>query len=267
MGQKRKVNSPSINNRFYDELNEAWYSAEDHPIALLRAENALRNPWILQTLKEYELKQPRLSSRLSVLDLGCGGGLLSNFLAQANYQVTGIDLSLSSISLAQRKDATQTVRYLQGDVKALPFENQSFDVVCAMDLLEHVEEPNLVIKEASRVLKPQGLFFFHTFNRTFWSYLLVIKCVEWLVPNVPEHMHVYSLFIRPKELTQYCRNAHLQVNTLRGLAPKIPTRAFLKSLKQRKIDPDFPFHFTSSLKTGYVGIAVRLTQGTTTNSP
>ena len=256
MGKKRKVKpSPSINNAFYDDLDEAWYCAENHPIALLRAENAVRNPWILKTLKEHQEKTPNVP--LSILDLGCGGGLLSNTLSLAGYQVTGVDLSLRSLAQAKQKDTTQSVHYLQGDVRSLPLEKESFDVVCAMDLLEHVEDPAQVILEASRVLKPGGLFFFHTFNRTLLSYFLVIKCVEWLVPNVPPQMHVYSLFIRPEELKSYCRSAAIQVVSLQGLAPKIPSSAFWKSLRTRIIGPDFPFAFTSSLKTGYVGIAVR----------
>ncbi|HEY4254745.1 MAG TPA: bifunctional 2-polyprenyl-6-hydroxyphenol methylase/3-demethylubiquinol 3-O-methyltransferase UbiG, partial [Chlamydiales bacterium] len=178
-----------INNAFYDELGSEWLNRFDHPIALLRAENRTRVPWIVNEIGE------RVMGPAKVLDVGCGAGLLTNQLSLEGHTVSGVDLSDSSLEVAKRTDTTQNVQYLKANAYCLPFPNETFDVVSAMDVLEHVEEPNCLIAEASRVLKPNGVFFFHTFNRNLLSYLLIIKGVEWCVKNAPKNMHVYPLFI------------------------------------------------------------------------
>lgn len=236
-----------INNAFYEELKERWYTDWAHPIALLRKENEVRNPWILQKIETL------LGPKQKVLDIGCGGGFLTNDLARANHSVTGIDLSLSSLQVACEKDETKQVRFIQANALQLPFANESFNVVCAMDLLEHVEEPLQVIREASRVLKDRGLFFFHTFNRNFFSWLLVIKGMEWCIPNTPSNIHLYSLFIKPKELSCWLLENQIQVEQITGLVPHIFSPAFCKSLIKRTVDPKVRFRLSPSLATGYMG--------------
>jgi 2-polyprenyl-6-hydroxyphenyl methylase/3-demethylubiquinone-9 3-methyltransferase len=124
-----------------------------------------------------------------------------------------------------------------------------------MDLLEHVEDPSKVIEEASRVLKPGGLFFFHTFNRNPLSYLLIIKGVDWFVRNAPKNMHVYRLFIKPKELKSFCLSQNLKVEHIFGMRPSFSSPALFKMLLTGKVDSKFRFVFTPSLMTGYVGFA------------
>ena len=238
-----------INNAFYDTLDEGWFTAQDHPIALLRAENAIRNPWIAETIMKLK------GSSQTVLDIGCGAGLLSNDCAKEGHLVTGIDLSPSSLALAEKESKNSKTRFIKANAEALPFEDASFDVVCAMDLLEHVESPGLVIKEAARVLKPGGLFFFHTFNRNFLSYIIIIKGVDWFVKNAPKNMHVYPLFIKPKELKAFCKAENLEVENIRGLIPDASRGAFWKMLVTGKISKDFRFTFSKSSLTGYVGFA------------
>ena len=158
-----------INNTFYDEMGEAWYQATNHPVALLRSENRARIPWIQTELRCH------FQEKISFLDIGCGAGLLTNALAKEGHQVTGIDLSPKSLEIAKKYDETKGVSYLLADAYSLPFEEGAFDVAAALDVLEHVEEPWRLLREASRILKPGGVFFFHTFNRNFLSYLLIIK--------------------------------------------------------------------------------------------
>ncbi len=245
---EKQTGHQTINNEFYEDLAEGWYTACDHPIALLRTENAVRVPWIIREIGE----------RKTVLDIGCGAGILTNALSEAGHQVCGIDLSPSSLEIAKKYDATKKVSYQVANAYSLPYPDQSFDVVSAMDVLEHVEDPKRLVSEASRVLKPGGLFFFHTFNRNFLSYLVVIKGVEWCVPNAPKNMHVYPLFIKPDELKKICQTQDLKIVNLQGFRPKIFSFAFCQMLFQRKVPSNFTFCFSKSLATGYCGFAKKI---------
>jgi len=236
-----------INNSFYDELQEGWYDSCGHPIALLRIENQARTPWVLS----------KIPKKSTILDIGCGAGFLANELAVAGHQVTGIDLSPKSLEVARNHDQTKSVDYRVADALELPFADASFDVVTSMDFLEHIENPHASIREASRVLKPGGSFFFHTFNRNFLSYLVVIKGVEWVVKNTPKNMHVFNLFVKPEELRAYCREEGIAVQEIHGLGPKMKSRAFWKMVFKRSVPADLEFEMHASTKCGYVGIGVK----------
>lgn len=242
--------APVINNQIYDELGERWYRATDDPVALLRAESRLRTAWVLA-----ELQAQLGSGPLAILDVACGGGFLANPLALAGHGVTGIDLSQDSLNVAKRHDGTGSVAYLAMDARRLTFADGQFDAVCMMDFLEHLEERDAVIREAARVLKPGGLFFFHTFNRTPLSGLVAIKGVEWFVKNTPKHMHLYRLFLKPAELQALCRRHHLVIGELRGVRPRVWTLAFLKLLFTGRVSEEFQFEFTRSQRIGYCGRA------------
>jgi 2-polyprenyl-6-hydroxyphenyl methylase / 3-demethylubiquinone-9 3-methyltransferase len=238
-----------VNNAFYEELGEGWYEDRSHPIALLRAENAVRNPWIIKKVDALGKR------RCDILDIGCGAGFLSNDLAKAGHRVTGIDLSARSLDVARHRDDTRSVRYLQQDALALSLSRERYDVICAMDFLEHVETPRRIVEDISRLLKPEGLFFFHTFNRTWLSWLIAIQGVEWLVPNTPKNMHLYSYFIKPAELKNWCEASSMAIQEMHGLAPRVASKAFWKSLFMRKVDAQLEFCFTSQLSVGYLGMA------------
>jgi 2-polyprenyl-6-hydroxyphenyl methylase/3-demethylubiquinone-9 3-methyltransferase len=242
----------NIDNSIYNTLGERWYTAEDDPVALLRAENRLKSPWIANELKTQGFKP---SPEVKILDIGCGGGFLSNYCAKLGYSITGLDISKESLDIARRYDTSGTVSYIEGDCYALPFENETFSIVTSMDFLEHIPDPKRAILEASRVLKPGGLFFFHTFNRNPLSYLLVIKCVEWLVKNTPRDMHVYNLFIKPKELHNYCQEAGMKPEKITGIKPVLLNKAFWKGLWTGCVADDFAFEETSSTLLSYMGYA------------
>ncbi|OYT70484.1 MAG: 3-demethylubiquinone-9 3-O-methyltransferase [Chloracidobacterium sp. CP2_5A] len=235
----------SVNNALYDALGERWHAAQDDPVALLRAEGKLRNPWIASEIAA------RCGKGAPVLDIGCGGGFLSNELARAGFAVIGLDQSVESLAVARAHDETGSVRYEAGDALALPYPDASFSAVCAMDFLEHVEDPAGAIREAARVLRPGGLFFASTFNRNWLSWLVVIKGVEWFVRNTPPNMHVLRLFITPAEMERYCLTAGLKGAFFRGMRPRVD-RAFWRLLRTGVVPPDFAFAFVSSLATGYL---------------
>jgi 2-polyprenyl-6-hydroxyphenyl methylase/3-demethylubiquinone-9 3-methyltransferase len=249
----RDGKAPGINNAIYDELGERWYTATDDPVALLRAESRLRTAWVITELREHFGESP-----LAILDVACGGGFLSNPLATAGHHVTGIDLSEDSLAVARRHDATRSVTYVPMDARRLAFPDGQFDAVCMMDFLEHLAERDEVISEASRVLKPGGWFFFHTFNRTPISGLIAIKGVEWFVKNTPQHMHVYELFLKPAELRALCTKHELVVEVMHGVRPRVLTVAFLKLLLTGRVSDQFQFVFTRTQSVGYCGRARKL---------
>ena len=235
----------AVDNSIYDRLGERWYTAADDPVALLRAEARLRNPWVLERLGPA----PR-----RVLDLGCGAGFLANALAGAGHEVVGVDAAADALAVARRHDPTGRAAYLRADAFALPFPDGTFDAVCAMDFLEHVEEAEAAIAEAARVLAPGGRFFFHTFDRTWLAWLIVIKGVEWFVQNTPKDMHVLRLFRRPREVAAWCRAHGLEVVELHGSRPRLD-RAFFRMLRTRVVPPELSFTFTRSTRLGYTGLA------------
>jgi 2-polyprenyl-6-hydroxyphenyl methylase / 3-demethylubiquinone-9 3-methyltransferase len=240
-----------VNNAVYLELGERWYGANDDPIALLRAESRLRNPWIVR-----EMERALGARSCRILDIGCGGGFLSNYLGALGHRVTGLDASADALGVAALHDRSGSVRYEQGDALRLPFADGSFDVVCAMDFLEHVEDPGKVIAEAARVLSPSGMFFFHTFNRNLLSWLIVIKGVEWFVRNTPKNLHVLRLFLTPAEVRAACLRHGLGPPELRGVRPAFGA-AFWRMLFTRSVPADFRFVFTPSTRLGYSGVARR----------
>ncbi len=251
------MNRP-VDNTIYEALGERWYDADDDPVALLRAEARLRNPWVSEVIARDRASAAGASGTAAparVLDIGCGAGFLTNALAREGHHVTGLDASPASLAVAGSHDRTGTVRYVNADALALPFPDASFDAVCAMDFLEHVEDPARVVAEAARVLAPGGLFFFHTFNRNPLAWLVVIKAVEIFVRNVPDDMHVLRLFVKPSELRAMSAAVGLEVDEIRGSGPDPLHGAFWKMVATGRVSPDFRFRFTRSTLLGYTGYA------------
>jgi 2-polyprenyl-6-hydroxyphenyl methylase/3-demethylubiquinone-9 3-methyltransferase len=245
----------AVDNAVYETLGDRWYTADDDPIALLRAESRSRNPWIVNELRA------RAGGRgpIRVLDLGCGGGFLANALGcEEGIEVTGLDQAEDALVVARAHDASGRVHFLHGDARAIPFPDGEFDAVCAMDFLEHVEDPGAIVREVARVLRPGGTFFFHTFSRTWLSRWLVIRAVEWFIPNTPKNLHVWRLFIRPEELRAHCDSAGLKRFEARSFEPRIRLKDVLSILVRRRVPRDFSFVFTDRpILAGYVGTALR----------
>ncbi len=252
MEKSQILKKDSVNNDIYELYGERWYTAFDDPVALLRAESKTKTPWILAQIRAHFT----LHNTTSVLDVGCGAGFLSNALSAAGLKVTGVDLSEESLKVAAQYDETKSVHYQKADAYHLPFADQSFDILTAMDFLEHVEDPALVIKEFSRVLKPGGLFIFHTFNRNPLAHLVIIRMVEWFVKNTPKHMHIIRLFIKPSELKSYCKSANMNVEKMVGIKP-VFSSITVKSIFSGVVPKSLRFELTDSLLLSYMGYATK----------
>ena len=245
----------TVNNAIYSTLGDRWYDANDDPVALLRAESRLRNPWISD-----EVAKGFAAPSCSALDVGCGAGFLTNHLALEGHRVVGVDASAECLAVAAAHDRSRSVRYEVGDANHLAHPDASFEVVSAMDLLEHVENPRGVVAELARVLVPGGLAFFHTFNRNWLSWLIIIKGVEWFVKNTPRDMHILRLFLRPAEVLGWFREEGLELVELRGSRP-VFNGAFFRMLATGVVPPDFRFRFTRSTALGYTGCVKKLAKG------
>ncbi len=239
-----------INNTIYEAYGDRWYTAFDDPVALLRAETKVKVPWILSRLDTHFGR-----SDLKILDVGCGGGFVSNGLSEAGLRdITGVDISTASLDVARRWDSTSRVRYQAGDAYHLPFPCSSFDCVLAMDMLEHVEEPSRVIEECARVLRPGGLFMFQTINRNWVAGLVGIKFVEWFVRNTPKQMHLLRMFIKPEELVAICKLHGLNVEDMVGVRPMFSTIP-VKHYFSRTVPEGMRFKLSSSHLLAYMGSA------------
>jgi 2-polyprenyl-6-hydroxyphenyl methylase/3-demethylubiquinone-9 3-methyltransferase len=190
-----------IDNDIYDRVPTTWWD-EDGFMALLRTSvNPPRVAYFHKVLVERLGLDPR---GLRVLDVGCGGGLLSEAFAASGCDVTGVDRSAPSLAAARThaERSGLSIRYLDGSAESLPFDARAFDVVCCCDVLEHVDSPDIVLGEIARVLKPGGVFLFDTINRTLRSKLVAIKLAQDWRPTrlIPRDVHVWEKFIRPGEL-------------------------------------------------------------------
>ncbi|HMG53685.1 MAG TPA: bifunctional 2-polyprenyl-6-hydroxyphenol methylase/3-demethylubiquinol 3-O-methyltransferase UbiG [Kofleriaceae bacterium] len=243
-----RAGEAGVDNEIYGALGERWYEAHDDPVALLRAESRHRNPWIAETIAAIG------AGPHAVLDVGCGAGYLANYLAERGHRVTGLDTSAEALAVARRHDRTHRVEYTVGDACALPFVDARFDAVCAMDLIEHVQDADRLVAEAARVLRPGGLLFFHTFNRTWQAHLIVIKGVEWFVANTPRNLHVIELFRSPEEISAMCRRVGLEPAEIRGSRPRLGWPLW-RMLATGEVGDDLAFRFTRSTKLGYTGYA------------
>ena len=156
----------------------------------------------------------------TVLDVGCGGGILSESMATRGAQVTGIDLSEKSLKIAKLHllESGVSVDYQCIAVEVMAEQHPaSFDVVTCMEMLEHVPDPASIVRACATLVKPGGWVFFSTLNRNPKSYLFAILGAEYLLNLLPRGTHDYAKFLKPSELSRYARDSGLEINDLIGM--------------------------------------------------
>jgi 2-polyprenyl-6-hydroxyphenyl methylase/3-demethylubiquinone-9 3-methyltransferase len=157
----------------------------------------------------------------NVLDVGCGGGLLTEAMAQLGATVTGIDMGEAPLTVARlhQLESGVQVEYRRATPEQLAqTQPQSFEVVTCLEMLEHVPDPASVIDACARLVRPGGKVFFSTINRNPKSYLFAIIGAEYVLRMLPRGTHEYGKFIRPSELERWARGAGLQLRELTGMS-------------------------------------------------
>jgi 2-polyprenyl-6-hydroxyphenyl methylase/3-demethylubiquinone-9 3-methyltransferase len=196
--------------RKFSDLAHRWWdpNAEFKPLHEL---NPVRLSWIDS---HAHLPGKR------VLDVGCGGGILSESMAGMGAQVKGIDLSNQALGVADLHSLESgiTVEYEEIAAEALAArEPGSYDVVTCMEMLEHVPDPAAIVRACATLVKPGGWVFFSTLNRNVKSYLLAVVGAEYIAQMLPKGTHDYSRFIRPSELAAFARAAGLHAAEVKGI--------------------------------------------------
>ncbi|HET6420981.1 MAG TPA: bifunctional 2-polyprenyl-6-hydroxyphenol methylase/3-demethylubiquinol 3-O-methyltransferase UbiG [Geobacteraceae bacterium] len=209
-----------IDNEIYNRCSDVWWSGEGFASLLEHVSNPWRVPYFRRVI-EAELKTNTDGKR--VLDIGCGGGVLAEEFAATGFDVTGIDPSEKSIAAAKDHAACKglTIDYRTGSGDQLPFEDESFGIVCCCDVLEHIRNWEGVIAEVARVLRPGGVFLYDTINRTRISKLVFIKLGQECKYTrfLPPDMHAWEMFITPEELTGSLHRHGLRNMDIQGTRP------------------------------------------------
>jgi len=214
------VNADPAELAKFSDLAHRWWDP-DSEFRPLHQINPLRLDWIGS--------QVPLEGR-RVLDVGCGGGILSDSMARKGAEVLGIDLSGKALKVAQLhalEAGTTNVQYREVSAEALAAEQPgSFDVVTCMEMLEHVPDPASVVRSCAALAKPGGWVFFSTINRNPKAFLFAIVGAEYVLNLLPRGTHEYLKFVRPSELAGFCRGAGLDLVQTRGMEYNPLTRRY-----------------------------------------
>ncbi|WP_373778506.1 bifunctional 2-polyprenyl-6-hydroxyphenol methylase/3-demethylubiquinol 3-O-methyltransferase UbiG [Glaesserella sp.] len=198
----------------FEKMAKSWWDPQGDfkPIHLL---NPLRLAYIAEQSNGLFGKR--------VLDVGCGGGILSESMAKMGANVTGIDMTTMPLHIAKQHAEQNglTIDYQQITIEAFLADRQAqdaekFDVITCMEMLEHVPDPLSIIQSCKALLKPDGLLFFSTINRTLKAYMLVIIGAEYVLKMLPKGTHEFEKFIKPAELLNWCDQAKLTCKEMAG---------------------------------------------------
>ena len=252
-------------NEIYDAPGDIWWD-EHKPMSVIRT--AL-NPARLRYLNEVLGRLSIDPGGKTLVDIGCGGGLLAEELARLGASVIGVDPSAPSLETARAhaRTAGLTIDYRLGSGEQLPIPDASADIACCADVLEHVSDVPAVLRETARILKPGGLYLYDTINRTPLSWLVVIKLSQDWGPTAwaPRDLHHYSQFITPSELHSFLEASGLSDGGYSGIRPPAGPPRILRLLRQAKagkisyaeLGRRLEFALTNGTQISYIGHAVK----------
>lgn len=196
----------------FSSLANSWWDTEGE-LRTLHYINPIRVDFIKTHIG-------RSLNGLRILDVGCGGGILSEALAKEGANVTGVDASAESLGVAKLHllQSGLHVDYVESTAEAFADQHAGeFDVITCLEMLEHVPDPASVISACARLVKPSGKLFFSTLSRTPKAYLLAVLGAEYILSLIPKGTHDYAKFIKPHELSYDLRQSGLQTELMQGL--------------------------------------------------
>ena len=257
-----------IDNDLYNEKGDIWWEKGSFLYLIKTLFNPCRVDYAKRIFEQLKIS----SENMSALEVGCGGGLLSEEIAKMGFITTGIDPSEQSLNVAIKHsgDNHLVINYVKGTGESLEFPDSSFDVVFCCDDLEHVRDLPKVISEISRVLKTGGILIYDTFNRTLFSKISTIKILQewkrWAI--MPAGLHVWEMFIRPGEIKSLLKENQMTWKEHNGMEPNISYLKMLRYLHKRAIGEltykEFGKKFrmvkSSSTQIMYMGYAVKQMQ-------
>ncbi len=215
------VNADAAELSRFSAMAHHWWDPTSELFGPLHALNPLRLQWVERIAAGLTGKR--------ALDVGCGGGILSEAMAERGAQVLGIDLAERPLSVAKlhKLESGASVDYRLVSVEALAIEMPgAFDVVTCMEMLEHVPDPAPIVAACGRLLRPGGFAAFSTINRNVKSYAYAILGAEYVLRLLPRGTHDYARFLRPAEIARFGRGAGLVPYDIAGLAYHPLTRTF-----------------------------------------
>lgn len=217
----------------FEQLAHRWWDAESE-FKPLHQINPLRANYI-------DERSPVAGRQL--LDVGCGGGLLTEAMAHRGAQVTGIDMGATPLEVARlhQLESGLEIDYRQVSAEGLAEQQPGhYDVVTCLEMLEHVPDPAAVIRACAMLCKPGGDLYFSTLNRNPKSYMFAIIGAEYLLRLLPRGTHDYTKFIRPSELASWLRSAGLELVDMTGMVYNPLTRRY--RLNRRDVDVNYLIH-------------------------
>jgi 2-polyprenyl-6-hydroxyphenyl methylase/3-demethylubiquinone-9 3-methyltransferase len=206
--------------RRFERLGAQWWDPQG-PMRPLHRMNPVRVDWIRRGVERHLRPAPAAGlAGLRVLDIGCGAGLLSEALAERGADVTGLDPAQGNIAIARQhaEAGGLAIDYRAGTAEEVSATGAMFDVVCAMEVVEHVVDVAAFVATAASMVRPGGLFFVSTLNRTLKSFTLAVVGAEYVLRWVPKGTHQWERFVTPEELQVAMREAGLRQLERSGLA-------------------------------------------------
>ncbi len=219
----------------FEALASRWWD-KNSEFKPLHDINPLRSNFIDERSPVAEMK---------ILDVGCGGGILSEGLAQRGAEVTGIDLGEAPLEVAKLHslESGVEVEYRKISAEDLATEQpESYDIVTCLEMLEHVPDPSSIIRACAQLCKPGGHVYFSTINRNPKAYVFAVLGAEYLLQMLPKGTHEYDKFIRPSELSNWIRQADLQLEDMTGLTYNPLTKKY--KLKDGDVAGKYRVHTT-----------------------
>jgi len=227
----------------FSKIAEEWWNPKGN-FKPLHKFNPIRIKYIKENIiNEFKLKNKNQPLHgINILDIGCGGGLLSEPMSRLGAKVVGIDASKKNIEIAKHhlKKSKLNVNYINTSPEKLK-TNIKFDVILNMEIVEHVDDVNIFIRQSSKFLKRSGLMFIATLNQTLKSYLFAIIGAEYFLKWLPIGTHEWDRFIKPEELINICNKNSLKIKKIDGLK-------FNPLFNEWKISPDKSVNYITKFK-------------------